>query len=87
MRGLPMFPPTQVVNPAARHISPASAVVVVFPAEPVIPTTGAGQRSRKSCASLLRGMPRCCAATTMGASSGTPPLRHTRSAPSNRLSG
>ncbi len=51
--GLPMLPPTQVRRPAARHISPTSATVVVLPAEPVMPMTGAGHRSRNSCASLL----------------------------------
>ena len=42
-RGLPMFPPTQTVFPAARSISARRVVVVVFPSEPVTAITGQGQ--------------------------------------------
>ena len=34
-----MFPPTPVAKPLASSISPTSVVVVLFPFEPVIPTS------------------------------------------------
>ena len=53
-----MLPPTQVVRPAARSISPTSVVVVVLPLEPVMPMIGAGQSRVKRRTSLLNGRPR-----------------------------
>ena len=59
--GRPMLPPTQ---DAARRcdglpsaMRPTRVVVVVFPAEPVMPTTGQGTASMKICESLVSGMP------------------------------
>ncbi len=53
----PMLPPTHVRCPACLKISPTSVVVVVLPALPVMPITGAGQRSMNNWASLVSGTP------------------------------
>ena len=45
MAGVPMLPPTSVGSPPAARISPASAVVVVLPLEPVMATIGPGKKS------------------------------------------
>jgi hypothetical protein len=39
VRGRPMFPATSAGTPAASNIAPSSAVVVVLPFVPVMPTT------------------------------------------------
>ena len=43
---------------SASRISPTNVVVVVLPAEPVMPMMGAGHSSKKICASLLSLTPR-----------------------------
>ena len=82
-----MLPPVQTRRPAARSMAATREVVVVLPALPVMPMTCAGQRSRNSWASLASGMPRSRAARTMGAVSGTPPERQTRSVVSSSCRG
>ena len=56
-----MFPPTHAFCPpltcARLAISPTKAVAVVLPADPVIPIVFALTVSRKSCESLVSGMP------------------------------
>ena len=87
---MPMFPPTQALRgdfTAACAIRPTSVVVVVFPAEPVMPITGQGQRSRKTCASLLSVIPRLSASRMIGMVSGTPPDTQSRCAPSSIFAG
>jgi len=83
----PMLPPTWVVRPDARHIAPASAVVVVLPALPVMPSTGAGHRSRNNWASLVTATPRRKASCTIGSVGGTPPLTHSTSQSSSSSRG
>ena len=85
--GMPMFPPTQALRgdfTAACAIRPTSVVVVVFPAEPVMPITGPGTASMKICVSFVRASPRRSASCTIGRVSGMPPERQTRSAVSSR---
>jgi len=82
-----MLPPTHVRRVEAFPIAPTRAVVVVLPAEPVIPITLAGHRFKNSCESLVMGMFRSRAACTNGASAGTPPLIASKSTPSNKLNG
>ncbi len=51
-------------------------VVVVLPAEPVMPIVLQGTASMKICVSLESGIPRLTAASTIGRASGTPPEMH-----------
>ncbi len=85
--GRPMLPPIQVRRPDFWPMQPRSEVVVVLPAEPVMPTRGAGARRANSSESLVRGMPRRCASTTSGASMATPPLRASTSQSSSSVGG
>ncbi len=88
--GLPMLPPTHTWRGARTHalnILPTRVVVVVLPAEPVIPITGQVTFSKKSCESFVKGMHRRRASTNKGMSSGTPPETHTRSIPSSAWMG
>ena len=73
--------------PGLSAMRPTRVVVVVFPAEPVMPITGHGTASMKICESLVSGRPRRTASTRMGRVSGTPPETQTRSASSSRSSG
>ena len=50
-----MLPPTWTRAPEAARRAAARAVVVLFPLEPVTPSTGASQRSRKRAISLVTG--------------------------------
>ena len=89
-----MLPPTHTrpllekgeVNDMAA-IRPTRLVVVVFPAEPVMPIVRQGQASKNICESFESGMPRRRASTTSGRLSGTPPEGQTRSAAANISSG
>ena len=53
--------------------------VVVLPLEPVMPTIGAGHRSKNSWVALDNGMPRAAASTRIGRSGGTPGLTNSTS--------
>ncbi len=87
MRGRPILPPTQVRRPLIWAITPVRAVVVVLPAEPVMPMTAAGERRVNSNESFVIWIPRFWAAWTRGASAGTPPLTARMSVLSNKLIG
>ena len=68
----PMLPPTTWSCPEASSIAPTSEVVVVLPAEPVMPVTGAGQRSRNNSSMEEIGTPFASAARRAGRAAGTP---------------
>src|SRR6476646_4221264 len=83
-----MLPATTVSSPAARHISPASAVTVDFPLVPVMPITRAfpPRTSRAKISTSPRiSIPRRAAACRTGSRSATPGLATTVSIPSNRV--
>ena len=70
----PMLPATTVVNPAARHSAPASAVTVDLPLEPVIASTfcaGGNARANNSM-SPTSSTPRATAAAIAGCLGSTP---------------
>ena len=87
MSGRPILPPTQLLRPATRPIWPVSEVVVVLPADPVMPITAVGVRRKNSCGSLVTQMPRARAASAKGMSAGTPGLNTNTSASSKRVIG
>ena len=60
--GRPMLPATSAGTPAASNIAPSSAVVVVLPFVPVIPTIGFASSRAPSSISEMTGMPRSRAA-------------------------
>src|SRR5215211_1773992 len=66
---------------------PTRVVVVVLPAEPVMPIVLQGTTSMKICESFERGMPRLTASATMDNVSGTPPERQSTSVESSNSSG
>jgi hypothetical protein len=85
--GRPILPPTQVVRPSTCPMTPVRAVVVVLPAEPVIPITAVGLRRINSCESLVTSGHAAAPLATKGASAGTLPLIATTSAISNKRIG
>src|ERR1051325_10536867 len=68
-------------------ILPTSVVVVVLPAEPVIPIVLQGTTSMKICESFESGIPRFEASAIIGSVSGTPPERHSTSVESSNSRG
>ena len=70
----PMFPPTRTGREPWRSTSPVSAVVVVLPLVPVMPTIGAGHSWKKRSISLETRSPWVRAASSSGSSQGTPGL-------------
>src|SRR5688500_3643138 len=85
--GRPMLPQTSTRRPAAASRAPVSAVVVLLPFEPVMPTTGPFRNGKASSTSAIPGSPRRRAAASSGRSSGTPGESTTPSRPSGRDSG
>ena len=85
-RGVPTFPATSTSRPAARKIAPSSSTVVVFPFVPVTPITRVPSPSCRQPISTSdhTGTPHSRAASTSGASPGTPGLLTRRSTPSRR---
>jgi hypothetical protein len=57
-----MFPPTKVGKAEASRISPSSAVVVVLPFDPVMPSIGASSSQLATSISETTGMFRARAA-------------------------
>ena len=78
--GTPMLPPRWTRSPARSRIAATSAVVVVLPLVPVMPQIRARQRSKTRSISLRTGTLWARAASSSGASQGTPGLGHTMSA-------
>ena len=84
---LPTLPALAQGTPPRSSMAAVSSVVVVLPLVPVMPTIGLRSSSRRyaSSTSAHTGMPAERAARTIAASSGTPGLLTSRSAPVEQL--
>ena len=84
---VPTLPAPTLGTPPASSMAAVSSVVVVLPLVPVMPTIGLRSSSRRyaSSTSAHTGIPAERAARTISASSGTPGLLTSRSAPSEKL--
>ena len=81
LSALPRFPPVKTRRPAAASRCPQSAVVVLLPLVPVIPSSGSSMRREASSTSPITSRSRERASAKIASESGTPGLTTTRSMP------